>query len=174
MFLTAGSHFPLPRVVHKRANVRKSSTSGSPIRLAHSRDLICLPHRVIPAPVGWESPAELPAPNIIFETESWTSNESCHTFDWPRIMFLTAGSNFPLPRLVYKRRMCANQTRQALQLDLPILEIRMTPHTHTRLKCWMKYIPRSNLIPSQFRKPHGIYVTCINTASHIRINNSPA
>jgi|AntRauTorckE5430_2_1112549.scaffolds.fasta_scaffold30833_1 hypothetical protein len=39
MFLTAGSNFPLPRVVHKRANVRKSSTSGSPIRLAHSRDL---------------------------------------------------------------------------------------------------------------------------------------
>ena len=38
MFLTAGSNFPLPRVVHKRANVRKSSTSGSPIRLAHPRD----------------------------------------------------------------------------------------------------------------------------------------
>jgi len=49
-------------------------------------------------------------------------------------MFLTAGSNFPLPRLVYKRRMCANQPRQALQLDLPTLEIRMAPHTHTRLK----------------------------------------
>ena len=40
---------------------------------------------------------------IIFETESWKSNESCHTVEWPRIMFLTAGSNFPLPRLVNKR-----------------------------------------------------------------------
>jgi len=30
--------------------------------------------------------------------------------------------------------MCANQAPQALQLDLPTLEIRMTPHTHMRLK----------------------------------------
>ena len=132
MFLSAGSNFYFLELFTRERMCANQARQA--LQLDWPIQEIRLLHRVIPAPVGWESPAELPAPNIIFETESWTSNESCHTFDWPRIMFLTACSNFPLPRLVYKRRMCANQTRQALQLDLPTLEIRMTPHTHMRSK----------------------------------------
>ena len=66
--------------------------------------------------------------------------------------------------------MCANQARQALQLAWPIPETPMPPHTHTRFKVLNDVCStiKLNALTVPHLKPHGIYVTCINTASQIR------